>query len=181
MPASFSSIAHGLAGGVMIGCAAAAMLLFLGRIAGVSGLAAQAFWLSDQGSRLIDHAAFRRKRLNAENVIDSEKLERASSEKPASTFSQRPLALAFVIGLPAGAALAKLAGAPVEASFPSIPYLVLGGLLVGFGARLGSGCTSGHGVCGVSRLSKRSLVATAVFMATGMLTVAAMRASGALS
>ena len=76
MAASFSSIAHGLAGGVMIGCAAAAMLLFLGRIAGVSGLAAQAFWLSDQGSRLIEHAAFRRKRLNAESVIDCKKAER---------------------------------------------------------------------------------------------------------
>jgi uncharacterized protein len=143
MAASFSSIAHGLAGGVMIGCAAAAMLLLLGRIAGVSGLAAQAFRISGQGSRLI--------------------------------------ALAFVIGLPAGAALAKLAGAPMEASFPSIPYLVIGGLFVGFGARLGSGCTSGHGVCGVSRLSRRSLVATAVFMATGMLSVAAMRASGVFS
>lgn len=143
MGASLSSIAHGLAGGVMIGCAAAAMLLLLGRVAGVSSLTAQAFWLSNQGSRLV--------------------------------------ATAFVIGLPAGAALAKFAGAPVEASFPSIPYLVIGGLFVGFGARLGSGCTSGHGVCGVSRLSNRSLLATAVFMATGMLTVAAMRASGALS
>jgi len=143
MAASFSSIAHGLAGGVMIGCAAAAMLLLLGRIAGVSGLAAQAFRISGQDSRLT--------------------------------------ALAFVIGLPAGAALARFAGAPVEASFPSISYLVIGGLFVGFGARLGSGCTSGHGVCGVSRLSRRSLVATAAFMATGMLTVAAMRASGVLS
>ena len=79
------------------------------------------------------------------------------------------------------AALAKLGGAPVDASFPSIPYLVIGGLFVGFGARLGSGCTSGHGVCGVSRLSRRSLVATAAFMAAGMLTVAAMRACGVLS
>jgi uncharacterized membrane protein YedE/YeeE len=50
--------------------------------------------------------------------------------------------------------------------------LVLGGMLVGFGTRLGGGCTSGHGVCGLSRLSPRSLMATAAFMATGLVTVA---------
>lgn len=49
--------------------------------------------------------------------------------------------------------------------------LIAGGLLVGFGTRLANGCTSGHGVCGVARLSKRSIVATAVFMSTGALTV----------
>ena len=49
--------------------------------------------------------------------------------------------------------------------------LAVAGLLVGFGARLGGGCTSGHGVCGLSRLSGRSLVATMVFMATAILTV----------
>ncbi|MDC4670793.1 YeeE/YedE family protein [Acinetobacter baumannii] len=49
--------------------------------------------------------------------------------------------------------------------------LILAGLLVGFGTRLGSGCTSGHGICGMSRLSKRSIIATAVFMFAGMLTV----------
>ncbi len=53
----------------------------------------------------------------------------------------------------------------------SAPLLILGGLLVGFGTRLGNGCTSGHGVCGVARLSKRSIVATAVFMAAGAATV----------
>ncbi len=51
----------------------------------------------------------------------------------------------------------------------SIPMLLLAGALVGFGSRLGSGCTSGHGVCGISRLSPRSLAATAIFMATGFL------------
>jgi uncharacterized membrane protein YedE/YeeE len=51
---------------------------------------------------------------------------------------------------------------------------------VGFGTRLGSGCTSGHGVCGLSRLSPRSLVATSLFMAAGFATVAIMRASGTL-
>lgn len=55
------------------------------------------------------------------------------------------------------------------------------GLCVGAGTQLGSGCTSGHGVCGLSRFSKRSLVATLTFMGTGILTVAALRAFGALS
>ncbi|MDN8301460.1 YeeE/YedE family protein [Acinetobacter baumannii] len=53
--------------------------------------------------------------------------------------------------------------------------LILAGILVGFGTRLGSGCTSGHGICGMSRLSKRSIIATAVFMFTGMLTVYIIR------
>ena len=52
------------------------------------------------------------------------------------------------------------------------------GLLVGFGARLGGGCTSGHGVCGVARLSARSIVATAIFMATAIVVVALMRHGG---
>ncbi|MDC4264614.1 YeeE/YedE family protein [Acinetobacter baumannii] len=53
--------------------------------------------------------------------------------------------------------------------------LILAGLLVGFGTRLGSGCTSGHSICGMSRLSKRSMIATAVFMFAGMLTVYVIR------
>lgn len=56
-----------------------------------------------------------------------------------------------------------------------LPYAIAGGLLVGFGTRLGSGCTSGHGVCGIGRLSTRSLVATCVFMATGIATVFILR------
>lgn len=55
------------------------------------------------------------------------------------------------------------------------PLIVAGGLLVGFGTRLGSGCTSGHGVCGLSRLSIRSLVSVALFMGAGVATVAVMR------
>lgn len=56
------------------------------------------------------------------------------------------------------------------------PWLmVIAGVLVGFGTRLGSGCTSGHGICGISRLSKRSFVATAIFMGAGMITVFVMR------
>ncbi|MBL4873121.1 MAG: YeeE/YedE family protein [Rhodobacteraceae bacterium] len=56
----------------------------------------------------------------------------------------------------------------------SLPLLIAGGLAVGFGARMGSGCTSGHGVCGNARLSKRSIVATLTFLTTGALTVAAL-------
>ena len=56
--------------------------------------------------------------------------------------------------------------------------LIVAGLLVGFGTRLGNGCTSGHGLCGVSRLSPRSIAATCVFMAVGMVTVFVMRHVG---
>jgi len=56
-----------------------------------------------------------------------------------------------------------------------IGVLILAGLLVGFGTRLGNGCTSGHGVCGISRLSKRGIVATLVYLATGVLAVVAAR------
>ena len=93
----------------------------------------------------------------------------------------RRVAGAFVIGLPLGALLLALLHGPVAQHFPASPLvLIAGGLLVGFGTRLGAGCTSGHGVCGLSRLSPRSLVATLTFMAMGMLTVGALRALGLL-
>lgn len=84
---------------------------------------------------------------------------------------------AFLIGLVLGPPLfALLAGHwPVMRIEAGWPVLALAGLLVGFGTRLGSGCTSGHGVCGLARLSPRSIVAVLVFLATGMLTVALMR------
>lgn len=87
--------------------------------------------------------------------------------------------LAFVAGLVAGPALfAGITGAwPAMRMVASLPVLALAGLLVGFGTRLGSGCTSGHGVAGLARLSPRSLAAVLVFLATGMLTVAALRIS----
>ncbi|MFN3960436.1 MAG: YeeE/YedE family protein [Parvularculaceae bacterium] len=81
--------------------------------------------------------------------------------------------LAFIIGLflaPLAAGLAL--GRPVEIAAPHPLWMMaLGGLLVGYGTRLGSGCTSGHGVCGIARLSKRSFAATAMFMASAILTV----------
>ncbi|MCE4539677.1 YeeE/YedE family protein [Pelomonas sp. P7] len=84
--------------------------------------------------------------------------------------------LAFLAGLPAGAALANgwLGGAPTP--LPTSPaLLVASGALVGYGTTLARGCTSGHGVCGLARLSGRSLAAVATFLATGVLTVTLMR------
>lgn len=91
--------------------------------------------------------------------------------------SERAWRILFLIGLPAGAAIAVLLGL---ADAPSAPPIQLGlavvaGLLVGFGTRLGSGCTSGHGICGLARLSPRSLAATAIFVAGGMASVFVVR------
>ena len=133
---------EGLIGGAMIGTSAAIMLLGLGGIAGVSGLAARATGIADSGA-------------------------------------PRDMALAFVLGLPIGALVVAYIVGGVAVTFPtSIWQLALGGLLVGYGTRLGSGCTSGHGVCGLSRLSPRSILATGVFMASGFATVAMLRAGG---
>jgi uncharacterized protein len=80
---------------------------------------------------------------------------------------------AFVVGLPLGAlAYILLAGGPTPVDvLASPPAILIGGLLVGFGTRMGSGCTSGHGLCGLSLLSRRSVVATAVFFGVAMVTV----------
>ena len=126
-----------LAGGALIGLAAALLLLLNGRIAGISGVL---------GGLL----------------------------KPAS--GDMAWRMAFVLGLvaaPLAYGLVALAPAPlIEADNLT---LIVAGLLVGVGTRYGSGCTSGHGVCGVSRLSPRSLVATACFMGAGFATVFVIR------
>lgn len=135
---------EGFIGGLLIGLAAAIMLLGLGRIAGVSGLAARATGIADTGA-------------------------------------PRNVAIAFVLGLPLGAFLIARALGEVQVRFPDTIWpLIVGGLLVGYGTRLGSGCTSGHGVCGLSRLSPRSMVATGMFMASGFVTVGLLRAGGGL-
>ena len=83
----------------------------------------------------------------------------------------RPAA-AFIVGLPVGAALVSLfVRRPEIEVTSSVPLLVAAGLLVGFGTRLGNGCTSGHGVCGIGRLSQRSIAATFTFMAAAIATV----------
>ena len=133
---------EGFMGGLLIGLAAAIMLLGLGRIAGVSGMAARATGIADTGA-------------------------------------PRNVAIAFVVGLPLGALLIAQTVGAVNVNFPaSIWPLIIGGLLVGYGTRLGSGCTSGHGVCGLSRLAPRSILATAMFMASGFVTVGILRAGG---
>lgn len=86
------------------------------------------------------------------------------------------LAAAFVFGLPIGAAIVSTFIREPRIEVTSSPLLlIVAGLLVGFGTRLGNGCTSGHGVCGIGRLSPRSIAATLTFMATAVVTVFVMR------
>lgn len=83
---------------------------------------------------------------------------------------------AFVLGLLApGALLVLFRSSPDTTFVAGPPVLLVAGLLVGFGTRLGSGCTSGHGVCGLARLSPRSLAAVAGFMGAGFITVGILR------
>jgi uncharacterized membrane protein YedE/YeeE len=85
--------------------------------------------------------------------------------------------IAFVVGLWLGALVYwLLRGAMFTVELTAAwPLLAVAGLLVGFGTRMGSGCTSGHGVCGIARMSQRSIVATLTFMATGAVTVYVVR------
>ena len=93
------------------------------------------------------------------------------------TANEWPWRLAFVIGLVMAPPLFDASGGEVPSIeiTPSVGLLILGGLLVGFGTRLGSGCTSGHGACGLARLSPRSLAATAAFLMAGLATVFVVR------
>ena len=130
----------GLVGGVLIGLAAIVLMLTIGRIAGVCGIALNAMVASDAAAR-----------------------------------SWR---LAFILGLPLGAFLVAAIGLKdwSEVSFPAtVPTTVIAGLIVGVGSTVGSGCTSGHGICGLARFSMRSLVATVTFIATGAATVFIIR------
>ncbi|GGX87656.1 YeeE/YedE family protein [Massilia dura] len=129
-----------LAGGTLIGLGAALLVLFDGRIAGVSGILGG--------------------------------LLRAAR-------GERAWRIAFLGGLLAAAPLWRLF-APLAPAQPVAggAWLVAAGLLVGIGTRYGSGCTSGHGVCGVARASPRSLAATALFVAAGFATVFLLRHGG---
>ena len=130
-----------LAGGLLIGLAASVMVLFLGRITGISGIA----------GALLQRANWR-------------------------SHSQWGWRLAFVAGLLSAPLLWQFFAALPAMQMQSAPAtIVLAGLLVGFGTRLGSGCTSGHGVCGIARFSLRSVAATLTFMATAALTVFLVR------
>lgn len=130
-------------GGVLIGLAASVLLVGMGRVAGVSGIAGNLVF-GKSGDRL-----------------------------------WRAL---FVLGLvAAGFAFGQVEPEAFGASPRSITWVAVAGLLVGFGTRLGSGCTSGHGVCGISRMSPRSLVATLTFMVAGAATVTILRWVGGAS
>lgn len=126
-----------LIGGVLIGLAAAMLVLLNGRIAGISGV------LGGLLRPVSGDVAWR---------------------------------VAFVLGLVGSPWVYGLVTAwPVPRIDAGYTALIVAGLLVGVGTRYGSGCTSGHGVCGLSRLSPRSLVATVAFMAAGFLTVFVLR------
>jgi hypothetical protein len=135
--ANFTPISAAI-GGALIGLSAVLLMLFAGRIAGVSGISG--------------------------GLLD-----------PRS--DGRGWRLAFIAGLIAAPLCAALAGyaVPMPQMPPSYMVIAIGGLLVGFGTRLGSGCTSGHGICGIARLSPRSIVATGVFMLSAVIVVALMR------
>ena len=88
-----------------------------------------------------------------------------------SSTHDRGWRVAFLVGMAAAGIVARVvAPAAVGTSVRTLPLVIVAGFLVGYGTRLGSGCTSGHGVCGMSRLSMRSLVAVLTFMATGAVT-----------
>ena len=134
--ASFTSWTA-LAGGALIGLAAAIFALANGRVAGISGLLGS---LLQPGAEGRGEKAF------------------------------------FLLGLLLAPLLWGLFGALPAISFDGGALSLIGaGLLVGIGTRYGSGCTSGHGVCGISRLSPRSMLATLCFMATGFVTVFVLR------
>ena len=127
----------GLAGGLLIGLSVVLLLLTLGRIAGISGIAAGA--MTQRGI-------------------------------------ERYWRLAFLIGVVLSAVLYMVFVGDLQVQTQmSSAWLVVAGLLVGFGTRLGSGCTSGHGVAGLSRLSPRSIVATVTFMAAAIITTNLIR------
>jgi len=134
----FTPVASSI-GGILIGLSAVLLMLFNGRIAGISGILARMF--------------------------------------PPYAGADAASALAFVVGLMAAPLCYwAVTGDPVPQIVSSDAVLMaIAGLLVGFGTVYGSGCTSGHGVCGIARLSRRSLVATAVFMVMGFVTVFVMR------
>jgi uncharacterized protein len=94
-----------------------------------------------------------------------------------TTSSDRVWRLAFIAGLIAAALIGPLFGTPGAARLPSANLVLYAaaGLLVGFGSRMGNGCTSGHGVCGFARFSARSITATLVFMGAAIITVAIVR------
>lgn len=138
-------ILQSLLGGALIGLAAALLLVFNGRIMGASGIAST--FVLGIGGRFF------------------------GSRMARFELAWRGL---FLAGLLTGAAVLRFMNnenyipSPPQASYAT---LVVSGILVGIGTRIGMGCTSGHGVCGIGRLSGRSFIATSIFMLTAMLIV----------
>lgn len=125
------------------------------------------WWLSLAGGALIGSAALLLLLVNGRIAGISGILAGALQERAQWRW-------VFLLGLGLGAWLAfsfKLAPVPDFATLPAWPWVALAGLLVGIGTRLGNGCTSGHGICGMGRLSLRSVVATLTFMGAGIATV----------
>jgi uncharacterized membrane protein YedE/YeeE len=103
----------------------------------------------------------------------------ASLIRPGGANSWR---LGFIVGLVAAGLFAAVAYPGAVGTTPvSLPLVAIGGLLVGIGSRVGNGCTSGHGVCGIARFSQRSIAATITFMAVAIVTVAVVRLLGGWS
>lgn len=138
-----------LLGGALIGLASAVLWLGVGRIAGISGLFGQ---LLPPRGPVIWRAVFL-----AALVLGA--------------LAASWLVPGLGVGGPAGAP-ARLVETPAGTGIPTPVWLAIAGLLVGFGTRLGNGCTSGHGICGLARLSPRSFAAVAVFFSVAILTVA---------
>ena len=145
MSAQIETWLQSLAGGMLIGLAAATYLWLNGRIAGVSGLL---------GGLLAEH-----------RPLD---------------WRERVLMLAGLVG---GSLLCVwlLPGTQVLTAQSTLPLTAVAGLLVGIGTRMGNGCTSGHGICGLARLSPRSLIAVMTFMATGVMVAFLLRQLGVRS
>jgi uncharacterized membrane protein YedE/YeeE len=139
-----------LIGGVLIGLASAVLWLGNGRIAGISGIFGQL--LPPAATTALWRAVFL-----AALVLGA--------------FASAWLIPGLGIGGPAGKP-ASLVSAPAWTAIPTPVWLATAGLLIGVGTRIGNGCTSGHGVCGLARLSLRSLVAVAVFFGVAIVTVA---------
>ncbi len=124
-------------GGMIIGLAIIIFLVGNGRIAGISGIVDNLFFLKN-------------------NRLDN---------------------ILFIVGIILGPTIYQTVTKSIIpfSITTSIPVIILGGIFVGAGTKIGSGCTSGHGICGISRFSIRSIVATLVFLTTGVLTVLVMR------